>query len=552
MNSRFYVNWFFLILVSTTTFAQENKQTDTAVELLNRIDEEKDKEKALTLADELLTLGRKQGDSTIVSWGFYSKYHNSPKDISIIYLDSIIYSTINSLKIDEPTFGYLLKAEYYYKEDNFSKALDNYIIANQYAKNKKDIFYERITTSGIAGIKSLTRENAQALQMYYKVKNLLVKEDLNKPPHIEYVSNVYNIAACHYALKNADSLNYYSRLGLNSFNEKGEHIYYPDFLRLNGMANYLMDNNKKAIDSLKKSVAISKDSVDLPSALYVISLAQNNLKRKDSSIFYLKLIDNLDVKPELYFPEIKDVYYQSYKHAEEANNQRDQINYLEKFLNADSILQSHSAPLTRKINEDFDVPLLKKEKERLKELQIEISYGSIVIYILIVVCSILSYFYIKYVKTKKRIKDLIDNPTINIIKVVEKEENKNQVGSNDKNSLPDHVQKEIVLFLKKFEDCHGYLDNGIRLSILAAQANTNTAYLSAYLTDNKGGYTEYIKNLRVKYAYTDLTNDKENLKYTLLALAEKYGFKSTRAFNDAFKGVFNVLPKQLLDELRKS
>lgn len=538
--------------MSSTSFAQEDKPENIAIELLNRIDEEDDKEKALILADELLKLGREQGDSTIVSWGFYTKYDNSPKNESIHYLDSIIYSTINSLKIDEPTFGYILKAEHYYQEDDFNKALDSYIIANQYAKNKKDQFYERITTSGIAGIKSLTRENAQALQMYYKVKNLLIKEDLNKPPHIEYVANLYNIAACHYALKNKDSLNYYSRLGLNSNDEKGNHIYYPDFLRLNGMANYLMDNNKKAIDSLKKSISISKDSVDLPSALYVLSLAHSNLKRKDSSTFYLNLIDELDVKPELYFPEIKDVYYQLFKYAEEENNQRDQIKYLEKFLIADSILQSLSAPLSRKINEDFDVPLLKKEKNRLKKLQNEINYSSILIYMLILICSILSYFYIKYVKTKKRIKDLIDNPSVNINRVVEKEANKNQVESNAKNSLPHHVQEEIVLYLKKFEDSHGYLDNGIRLSILATRANTNTAYLSAYLTNEKGGYTEYIKNLRVQYAYSDLTDDKENLKYTLLALAEKYGFKSTRAFNEAFKGVFNVTPKQLLDELRKS
>jgi tetratricopeptide (TPR) repeat protein len=94
-------------------------------------------------------------------------------------------------------------------------------------------------------------------------------------------------------------------MGIRKSLEKKDRSNYASFLRLNGLSQYMQGNLKRALDSLRKSRALSDDTIDLGSSYYYTALTHESMGNTDSALYYFTEISYLDQEPEIYFPEKK-------------------------------------------------------------------------------------------------------------------------------------------------------------------------------------------------------------------------------------------------------
>jgi YesN/AraC family two-component response regulator len=96
-----------------------------------------------------------------------------------------------------------------------------------------------------------------------------------------------------------------------------------------------------------------------------------------------------------------------------------------------------------------------------------------------------------------------------------------------------------------------FLNSNVSLSSLAAELNTNTAYLSCVFNKIIGvSFSEYISKHRVEYLVSKV---KENPKLisnkSSIQIAEMGGFMSIDAYNSAFKKYLGKTPRQYFMEI---
>jgi AraC-like DNA-binding protein len=63
------------------------------------------------------------------------------------------------------------------------------------------------------------------------------------------------------------------------------------------------------------------------------------------------------------------------------------------------------------------------------------------------------------------------------------------------------------------------------------------------------GFNTYLNNLRIHYAIQRLKNDKIFRSYTVQAISEELGYKSSNTFTKAFKKETGLLPSYYIREL---
>lgn len=99
--------------------------------------------------------------------------------------------------------------------------------------------------------------------------------------------------------------------------------------------------------------------------------------------------------------------------------------------------------------------------------------------------------------------------------------------------------RESILYL--FEKEQIYLNPQLRLSDVAAMANSNRTYVSRFFNDNHGKtFFEFVNDYRVKYAMTLLKTSDEKLD----VIAEQSGFSSRQSFHRVFSKMTGLTPEQ--------
>lgn len=507
--------------------------------VMDLIYQQRDSSKAVLISNYLTNRARIEKDSSAVSWGHYGNYINRSYPNNIPFLDSLIYST-KGLNNSEEIFGLITNAEYHFYDNNeFVEALFFYLKARELSIETKNEYYMRTTTRSMASIKFLAGQYSESLKLYHQYGQIEPEEELGL---------YFDIANCHYELQNIDSLSYYSNLGIRKSLEKIDTLKYQHFLRFNGVSQYMSGNYKRALDSLNKSRSFSMDTINLGSSFYYSALAHEAMGRVDSAMHYFKEITDLNQEPEIYFPEIKNVYFRLYEESKEKNNIDKQLYYVDKLIEADSVLESKSKGLISQVEKDYDLPNF--EERRLK-LQIALANKKYLTYAVVALSVMLivsvTVFFLRFVKQKNRLNDAIDNP-VKYLKTIDSPKRTVQL---NKNKLPAEHIKQFDKFFQIFEIEKRFLNHSMSLQSLASAANTNTSYLSNYLNTHKRGYSNYINRLRAQYAFTEIPKNPKLLIYTLDHIAKLYGFSSLRAFNRSFEKFLKIKPRDYLAQIKQ-
>ncbi|MDY0932699.1 helix-turn-helix domain-containing protein [Chryseobacterium sp. CFBP8996] len=114
-------------------------------------------------------------------------------------------------------------------------------------------------------------------------------------------------------------------------------------------------------------------------------------------------------------------------------------------------------------------------------------------------------------------------------------------------------EDEILQKLKEWELSTNFLSKNMSISILSAQTEINTKYLSEVINSNKGkNFNGYINELRINHIAGLLKNDPAFLNYKVSYLAEYSGFSSHGAFTNVFKSITGMSPNHYIQEIIKN
>jgi tetratricopeptide (TPR) repeat protein len=307
------------------TFKQLNALSDNAFQNSNT--------KLLGIyRDYHLKKAKKEHNNLETARAYYSfiGWENLEQDLK--YCDSIISITKNSKHNAYPTTGYLLKARLYYFNSDFNKALDNYIIANEWADIKQDKPLQIETTQGIAAIKNIWGLHEEALDIYKSnYADIINNPDYFNTHYDDYIVLANDLSLSYIRNNKPDSALVIAEKAMKQAKLHKDDLGYFDLGKAHATANYYLKKYPQAMDSLQKFSSKYSDLV-LSDSYYMMAKIYQYQNRKALAINYFEKIDSIHSNINDAFPELKEVYNELFKYAGEKGNREKQLYYINQLI----------------------------------------------------------------------------------------------------------------------------------------------------------------------------------------------------------------------------
>lgn len=556
----------FLFLLPIILSAQVNKTDLTRLPYddLKKLyfNNEKNQSKQKEYAQVYLAKAKNENNPVEKAKGYYlySLLYEGLK--AIRYLDSAISCSKNTNDIKFPAYaysqkGYVLKNQFKYRE-----AIDNFIIAEKYARKNNPDFYYKVKFS-IAALRSEELgEVPEALDLYRECFNYYKDKEVRTPRYSYAYQNIlFALADAHKALQQSDSASYYNKLGFieTKFNNDDE---YNALFILNEGANLVLKKNfSAALDSINKALPkmiTYKDVGNTLAAYYYFGKAYEGLGRKDLAVKNFLKVDSIYRIAKRITPEFMSGYPYLISYYKNSGDKEKQLQYLSQYMLIESTLQNNYKELTKKLQKEYDRPHLFAEKEALiQDLEREkIGFFWVVGVLALLVISVGLFGWYQYNHKKKY--RLRFDAIMNELAVL----NDNQVANTDAKEIKSNTSKikdigiaaelvnQILIKLNQFEGQKGYLECNLTVQILSVVFDSNSKYVSKIINVYKGKtFVQYINDLRIEHAIIELQQQKQLRKYTMQALAEEFGFNGTESFSAAFYKKTGIKPTYFIKEL---
>jgi AraC-like DNA-binding protein len=596
MSYKFFFGYFFCLFFgfSNLLTAQPNEKLDYQKVKKQYIDA-KDDTQRLKITAKYLKNAKDQKSWDDVARGyilFIDLNVYIDNNIALKYNDSV-KSIINKISSKE-TIGF-----YYYKQGILFSAMKkhedaiksfNYNIVSN-LKNRN--YY--LSKFEIAIIKTdYLEQHKEANKLFLESLDYFSK-NLNENNINKYLHSLFCISLTYRELNLFKESKIYNIKGFNE-SIKYKEEYFKNIFRVNQATIIYKENPTVAIDSLKKSykfIRQIKDDYLLFWYYYYNGMAQNVLKNNKEMIVNFRLVDSIyNVNKSIIVPKISLSYKHLINYSKEQKDYQKQLYYTNQLLEIDSTFAQDYKLIINKLQKEYDLPQLTKDKEEL--IQKLENKGTTKVYIIIIL-GILVLLAVGYAtkthKEKNEIKKLLhtiqektevpvltiddeiidgeiidgkrvdkerkDEEKIDEKRVVEKIIDKGQekdIKTSETIVLSEKIIKNLTLEIELFEKELGFLDNKINMIDLAKKMNSNSKYLSLYLNRYGKGikFNEYINELRINYIVKKITKNPKMINYTIEAIAIEAGFNNASTFANAFKAKLDVLPSEYLEYLKKS
>jgi len=548
---------FFILFITQSSFATIDDR-DTlkgksyeALRLNSLYHSKKDTSLSRVYAYGLLKKAKRENNINQILIGHHLLSLVEDEKNSLIHMDSIIILSDNKTYERYPLIGYLLKGRYYYKERNFKKSLDNFLIAYELSKKQPKDRIHTETLYSIGLIRQRTGNYDKALEDYRAaMKSLDTSQERS-----DYLKLLFAMSSIFYDLNKIDSAQYYSNNGYKISKELNSNFHHY-FQTSEGVIHYEKENYQTSIDSLSKGAEYFKEINDLPNLSYTHhyrGLAYFKQDKKEKSIYHFKKVDSIfNILNDIH-PKLRSSWEILIDHSKKQEDVTKELYYIKQLIKVDSILNDNYRYLDRNINNKYDIPLLIARKETLiNEEKYKNRSNVFIIWILgflILFSIMLLIFHKKRQKEKeKKFKNIISN-----LKKKISFTNQNVIENKDsskQNTISKDVLETISIRLADLEDKTFFLTNRVTIGETAKKIGTNSKYLSNYInTSYNKNFNQYINDLRVEYAIERLKNDRLFRKWTLIAIAEEIGFNSREYFSNAFKKRYGITPSYYIKKL---
>lgn len=491
-----------------------------------------------------IAMAKRQKDSVRIAYSFYTYMFSEDTEFALQYCDSAIAYTLNSGHNSHPTYGYLVKSRRLIESHRFDEAMNNLVIAYEYAKRKKNISHISSVKQKMAIIKSYLGNYQEALNLYREDYQYTIKFDYTSDRENNLEVATYNLSIIFLKNRMLDSARFYSKLGLKT--SDFESNWYYTFVGINAQVDYYSGIYGSAFDSLTKYENKYKGN-SLANKFYYIGKIYDKRNDMEMAEMYFRRVDSIVVADQEPFMEAKDVYQTLAEYYKKKKNDSIQIAFINKYIWTDSILNYQKAQINPLMELKFDNPRMLEERERLLN-RAKSKNKWIYVFLLFVFVLLLTVtsLYLSHKKLKGKLKILME-------KGVAPETIKVENETNVKLIVPQNIVSEIRKKLDQFEKSHLVNDPSLNQTILANKMVTNSTYLSNYINYFKGkNFPSYLKELRIKIAVDRLKKEPNLLKYSIKGLALEFGFATPSAFSRAFIRHTGIKPSQFLNELIKN
>jgi AraC-like DNA-binding protein len=478
---------------------------------------------------------------------------NDNYKIILNYCDSIIDLTKNSKNSIYPSYGYMVKGMVYYSLGNYKKSLDNYLIAQKFAKQNKNIKQVYYIQNGIGQLKLFWGNYNEAKNIFKKNITLLINhKNTFENYKIIYFKNLMNLSNAYCLFKKSDSAILYVNKGIKESLASKDSLFYYDFISQLGTVQYYQGKYGKAIKNLDLSLPYIENTNSLLNIYYYKALSFENLSKNKLAFSNFKKADSIYNISKDVTPEIRDIQFYILNHYKKQKDIQNQLKYIDRLLYTDSIIDSNKKYISETLLKKYDRPALLLEKENIiRSLKKNEKQSSSLIIVLSFLVIILFSFSINYYKKQKQYKKRFKRLTLKekeatIPIYIEKKATNIQ-------GIPVEIIEQILKGLKDFEQNNGFINNDINLTILAKKLKTNSNYLSKIINFyKKKNFSNYLSDLRINYCIKKLTENSTYRKYAIKAIASEIGFNNTESFSKAFFHKTGIYPSYFIKELKKT
>lgn len=479
---------------------------------------------------------------------------SADRDIKLRYADSTITAAKLSGNQELISSAYLEKGVvYYFHFKKYKLALDEFLVALQYAKNSKDPYYQNRLSYLIGVVKSYMGYYDEALLLFKKTRSHFASE-LTQEHHPNilydnrrgYFNSLHQMAICYRHMekyKLADSI---ISVGFTDVGANREHRQESGyFLKEKGISEYRKKEFSASIISFQASIiALSKINDFSWLAVDYAYLGKSYLALEDrtNAVKNSAKVDSIFQRYHFVVPEVRDTYVFLIDHYKTNHDIKRQLHYTNQLLKVDSTLLKDFSYLPRKMNSEFDTRLLKENEKRLEKKSTADNFakwglGSIAIAFAV---SLLIY--------KRREKQISRKYHFLKQRIAQESIGKSFVSSSEKKDgnkfeIDQKIVDDLLQKLQNFEKKEAFKEHGLTLHKLADKFDTNHSYLSQVVNEYKGmNFTKYLADLRIRYITDKLYNEELYIKYTIETLAEECGMASRNHFSKLFHDINGIRP----------
>jgi len=287
-------------------------------------------------------------------------------------------------------------------------------------------------------------------------------------------------------------------------------------------------------------------------AYYFLGKSYEKIGLKNKEIVSYKRADSLISKTNYLVPEIRSSYTAIIDYYKSRDSIQQQLYYINRLLEYDSILDHNLMNLSIKLNEQYDAPNLVLEKERLITiLKDENKTSTKYLLVSIIFIGVISTLFLSNYRKKKTYKQRFEkliNSTHTEEVIISNKKIKTEEISID---IAKNTIDQILINLDKFERNNGFTQINLTTNILAKKVQTNSKYLSKVIKFyKKKNFSPYINDLRVDYIIDRLKIEKKLQNYTIKALATEAGFNSSEAFSKYFYKKNGIYPSYFIKKIQ--
>ncbi|CAA9198937.1 helix-turn-helix domain-containing protein [Flavobacterium collinsii] len=564
----FYKHYNIVLLLLFSTFLSAQNFKKNLVKLSYKElkesfwNNEGNKNEQFEYANTYLNKAKRENNPIERARGAYLISLISVNEVAVKYLDSAILYSKNLDDKKLPSYAYFAKAYILKEQFNYKEAIENFLIAERFAKKRDtDFYYE--TKFSIAALRSeeLGQVN-EALDLYKECFAYYKGKRTRTPQYsFSYQLVIFALADAYKALKQCDSATYYNKLGYRESAFTKDHHNNSLFVLNEGANMVMFKKYNVALDSINKAIPkiiFYKDYGNILASYYYLGKSFDGLGKKEKAVENFVKVDSMYKITKRITPEFIEGYPYLIKYYRDIGDKENQLKYLNKYMDINNTLQNNYKELTKKLQKEYDIPNLFLEKENLisslKNEKNKSYWGlSISLFAFIGASGVSFYQYqlkkkyrIRFntIMEEKSIRELIEDDDKRLEKIKQSNSPKEDIG------ISEEIVTEIIAKLISFEKEKGYLTSTITIQTLANNFETNSKYLSKVINTYKSKtFTNYINDLRIEYALESLKEDSKLRKYTIQALALEFGFNSAESFSTAFYKKAGIKPTYFIKEL---
>jgi AraC-like DNA-binding protein len=485
------------------------------------------------------------------------------QDSAHFFIDMYISRAEKANDNDSYANGIYKKGAIYYHSRNFHEAISHYTKAYELVKHTDEKHKLAIISNSIGLVKNQFGRRKQALDYFKESLMFFEKDTVSKKRYqadyfntLNDLGNTYtNLSEDYPKFKEAylDSATIYNEKGLLESALANDLEINTSFLTVKGIIFQKQRKLKEAAIYLfkaeKQLVSLSFYN-ELPLLQLYIGKNYFLAKNYDQAIAYLLKVDALAEKEQITAPFFQETYILLAQCYEKKNDSKNAIKYYKRFKEKDT----ENDQISRKISEDvykqYDIPSLKNKINQLESQSINqkrvsktllfISFGLLLLLILGFV------WYRNRVRKYKRSFDVI------LAKLNKTENTVHEKDSSQSYTIKDVNIVKILQGLATFEAKKLFLHKNCTINFVAKKIHTNKTYLSKILQSHKQKkFVEYITDLRINYALSQLKSDTTFRKYDIKSIAAELGFNTAESFSKAFKKRTGIYPSFYIKNLNK-